>query len=62
MDKNRIGINQLALLYLLSIAGGKFLTLPSILAKDVGTTVGWFYCSAFCGMRYVWCFCCLPCV
>ena len=36
MDKNRIGINQLALLYLLSIAGGKFLTLPSILAKDVG--------------------------
>lgn len=36
MDKNRVGINQLALLYLLSIEGGKFLTLPSILAKDVG--------------------------
>lgn len=36
MDKNRVGINQIALLYLLSIAGGKFLTLPSILAKDVG--------------------------
>lgn len=36
MDKNRVGINQIALLYLLSIEGGKFLTLPSILAKDVG--------------------------
>lgn len=36
MEKNQVGINQLALMYLLSIAGGKFLNLPSILAKDVG--------------------------
>ncbi|MCM1194351.1 MAG: GerAB/ArcD/ProY family transporter [Firmicutes bacterium] len=36
MENNRVGINQLALLYLLAIAGGKFLTLPSILANDVG--------------------------
>ena len=36
MEKNKVGINQLALMYLLAIAGGKFLNLPSILAKDVG--------------------------
>lgn len=36
MDKDKISINQFALMYLMLIAGGKFLTLPSILAKDVG--------------------------
>ncbi len=36
MSKDRISINQYALMYLLLIAGGKFLNLPSILAADVG--------------------------
>ena len=36
MEKDRISINQFALMYLLLIAGGKFLKLPSILAADVG--------------------------
>ena len=36
MDKNRVKLDQLALLYLLLITGGKFLSLPSILAGDVG--------------------------
>ena len=36
MDKNRVKLGQLALLYLLLITGGKFLSLPSILAGDVG--------------------------
>ena len=36
MDKNRVSIDQIALLYLLLIMGGKFLTLPSLLAGDVG--------------------------
>lgn len=36
MDKNRVSIDQLALLYLLLIMGGKFLSLPSLLAEDVG--------------------------
>ena len=36
MDKNRVKMDQLALLYLLLITGGKFLSLPSILAGDVG--------------------------
>ena len=36
MTKDRISISQLSLLYLLLIAGGKFLKLPSILAQDVG--------------------------
>ena len=36
MDKNRVSIDQLALLYLLLVMGGKFLTLPSLLAGDVG--------------------------
>ena len=36
MDKNRVQLDQLALLYLLLITGGKFLSLPSILANDVG--------------------------
>lgn len=34
--KDRINIDQIALLYLLLIMGGKFLTLPSLLAGDVG--------------------------
>lgn len=36
MTKDKISISQLSLLYLLLIAGGKFLKLPSILAGDVG--------------------------
>lgn len=36
MKNDRISISQLSLLYLLLIAGGKFLKLPSILANDVG--------------------------
>lgn len=36
MEKNRLSVNQFALMYLLLIAGGKFLSLPSILASDVG--------------------------
>ena len=36
MDKNRVKLDQLALLYLLLITGGKFLALPSLLAGDVG--------------------------
>lgn len=36
MEKDRISVNQFALMYLLLIAGGKFLKLPSILAADVG--------------------------
>ena len=36
MDKNRVKLDQLALLYLLLITGGKFLSLPSLLAADVG--------------------------
>ncbi len=36
MDKNRVSVDQLALLYLLIVMGGKFLTLPSLLAGDVG--------------------------
>lgn len=36
MDKNKVKISQLALLLMLVLTGGKFLSLPSILAKDVG--------------------------
>lgn len=36
MDKNRVKLDQLALLYLLLITGGKFLSLPSLLASDIG--------------------------
>ena len=36
MDKNRVKLDQLALLYLLLIMGGKFISLPSLLAGDVG--------------------------
>ncbi len=36
MDKNKVKISQLALLLMLVMTGGKFLSLPSILAKDVG--------------------------
>ena len=34
--KDRVTIGQLALIYLLIIAGGKFIALPSLLAGDVG--------------------------
>ncbi len=34
--KDRVSVDQLALLYLLLVMGGKFLTLPSLLAQDVG--------------------------
>lgn len=36
MDKDRVTVDQLALMLMLVIAGGKFLALPSILAKEVG--------------------------
>lgn len=36
MDKNKVNVTQISLLLLLVITGGKFLSLPSILAKDVG--------------------------
>ena len=36
MNKNKVNITQISLLLLLVITGGKFLALPSILAKDVG--------------------------
>ena len=47
MDKNRVSIDQLALLYLLVIAGGKFLSLPSILAGDVGHDSWLAMCFSF---------------
>ena len=47
MDKNRVSVDQLALMYLLIIAGGKFLSLPSLLAGDVGHD-GWLaMCFSF---------------
>jgi len=36
MDKNKVNVTQISLLLLLVITGGKFLSLPSILADDVG--------------------------
>lgn len=36
MDNDRVSMGQLALLLMLVIAGGKFLALPSMLARDVG--------------------------
>ena len=47
MDKNRVSIDQLALLYLLLIMGGKFLSLPSILAGDVGHDSWLSMCFSF---------------
>ena len=47
MDKNRVNVDQLALLYLLLIAGGKFLSLPSILAGDVGHDSWLAMCFSF---------------
>ena len=47
MDKNRVKIDQLALLYLLIIAGGKFLSLPSVLASDVGHDSWLVMCFSF---------------
>lgn len=47
MDKDRISINQFALMYLLLIAGGKFLKLPSMLAADVGHDSWLTLCFSF---------------
>ena len=47
MDKNRVSVDQLALMYLLIIAGGKFLSLPSILAGDVGHDSWLAMCFSF---------------
>ena len=47
MDKNRVNVDQLALLYLLIITGGKFLSLPSILAGDVGHDSWLAMCFSF---------------
>lgn len=47
MDKNRVSADQLALMYFLLIAGGKFLALPSILAGDVGHDSWLVLCFSF---------------
>lgn len=47
MDKNRVSMDQLSLMYLLLIAGGKFLAFPSILAKDVGHDSWLVLCFSF---------------
>lgn len=47
MDKNRVSVGQLALLYLLLITGGKFLSLPSLLAGDVGHDSWLSMCFSF---------------
>ena len=47
MDKNRVKVDQLALMYLLIITGGKFLSLPSILAGDVGHDSWLVMCFSF---------------
>jgi len=47
MDRNRVSMDQLALLYLLMIAGGKFLSFPSILAQDVGHDSWLVLCFSF---------------
>lgn len=36
MNKNKVNVTQISLMLLLVISGGKFLSLPSLLAKDVG--------------------------
>lgn len=36
MDKNKVSVSQITLLLMLVLAGGKFLSLPSILSADVG--------------------------
>ena len=47
MDKNKVSVDQLALIYLLIVAGGKFLSLPSILAQDVGHDSWLVLCFSF---------------
>lgn len=47
MDKNKVGMDQLSLMYLLLIAGGKFLAFPSILANDVGHDSWLVLCFSF---------------
>lgn len=36
MNKNKVNVTQISLMLLLVISGGKFLSLPALLAKDVG--------------------------
>lgn len=47
MDKNRVSIDQLALILLLVITGGKFLSLPSLLARDLGHDSWLSMCFSF---------------
>ena len=47
MEKDKISINQFALMYLLLIAGGKLLKLPSMLAADVGHDSWLTLCFSF---------------
>lgn len=54
MDKDRVSIEQSALLLMLVIAGGKFLSLPSILASEVGHDSWLVMCFSF-----LWDFICL---
>lgn len=47
MGKNQVKISQLALLLMLVITGGKFLSLPSLLAEDVGHDSWLVLCFGF---------------
>lgn len=47
MDKNRVNVDQLAILYFLLITGGKYLSLPSLLAADVGHDSWLAMCFSF---------------
>lgn len=47
MNRNQVNVSQLSLLLLLVITGGKFLSLPALLAKDVGHDSWLVLCVAF---------------
>ncbi len=47
MEKDRVTVDQLALMLMLVIAGGKFLALPSILADEVGRDSWIVMCLVF---------------
>ena len=47
MGKNKVNVTQLSLLLLLVITGGKFLSLPALLYKDVGHDSWLVICVAF---------------
>ena len=47
MNKNQVTVGQFSLLFLLVISGSKFLSLPSILAEDVGHDSWLVICVAF---------------